>query len=55
MMQVLARRAIIWLYGQKPVTNPDPGSGLPEGYTMWHCTVPLDLTSGSGFATGQNM
>jgi len=22
------------------------------GYTMWHCTIPLHLTSRSGFATG---
>ena len=30
-------------------------AGLAEGYTMWHCTAPLDLTSGWGFttATGQ--
>jgi hypothetical protein len=26
-------------------------SGLAEGYKMRHCTVPLDLTSGSGFST----
>lgn len=26
-------------------------SGKAEGYTMRHCTVPIDLTSGRGFAT----
>jgi hypothetical protein len=27
-------------------------SGLVEGYTMWHCTIVLDLTSRAGFASG---
>ena len=26
-------------------------SGLAEGYTVWHCAVLLDRTSGSGFGT----
>lgn len=26
-------------------------SGLTEGYKMWQCTVSLDMTSGSAFAT----
>jgi len=26
-------------------------SDLMEGYTVWHCTTPLDLTSVSGFTT----
>ena len=25
---------------------------LGEGYAMWHCTLQLDLTFGSGFSTG---
>jgi len=55
-MQILAKRTIIWLYGPKPVMNADRGRRVvrsAEGYTMWHCTVPLDLTSGSGFALAE--
>lgn len=27
-------------------------SRLAEGYTMWHCTIPLDMRTGSQFTTG---
>lgn len=27
-------------------------SCLAEGYTMWHCTIPLDMRTGSQFTTG---
>jgi len=55
-MQLLAKRAIIQLYGPKPVMNADRWRRevrLAEGYAVWHCTVPLDLTSGSGFALAE--
>jgi hypothetical protein len=28
------------------------GSGLEEGYTIWHCTTPVNVTFVSGFTTG---
>lgn len=32
--------------------NSGESSGVVEGYTMEHCTVPLGLNYGSKFATG---
>jgi len=57
-MHLLAKRAIIWLYGPKPVMNADWGRRevrSAEGYAMWHCTSPLDLTSGFGFALAETL
>jgi len=34
------------------VGNPDSEVRSSIGYTMWHCTILLHLTSRSGFATG---
>jgi len=34
------------------VGNPDSEVRTGIGYTMWHCTIPLRLTSRSGFAHG---
>ena len=33
------------------VLTSDPAPSLAEGYTKRHSTVPLNLTTGSGFAT----
>jgi hypothetical protein len=35
------------------MAKPDLEVSLVGGYTVWHCTVLLDLISGTGFATGQ--
>lgn len=55
-MQLSAKRGIIWFYGPKSVMNADRGRRevrSAEGYVMWHCTVPLDLTPGSEFALAE--
>jgi hypothetical protein len=36
------------------VPNPGPESGLAERYSAALCSLPLDLTSGPGFATDCN-
>jgi len=40
---------------QQSMANPDPLANLAEGYTLWHCTVPPDLTFASGITFETNM